>query len=91
MASTSGGLLDEEGLRSRLSQLRTEFAVFDRVIFKHKNQHRRTAYFGRLLKVRRDLRLLNSAGLDEILKLAFQVLHGKKPKQMIYVLQSECH
>ncbi|CAN6460116.1 unnamed protein product [Victoria cruziana] len=86
MASTSGELRDEEG-PTCLSQLRTEFNVFDRIIFKHKNQHRRTPYFSRLLKVRRDLCLLNSAGLEEILKFAFQVIHGKNPKQIIYILE----
>ncbi|CDP04319.1 unnamed protein product [Coffea canephora] len=61
----------------------TEFGILDRIVYKNKNQHRRWSYFQYLLKVRRDLRLLQSAKLEEILNSCFLVIHGKGPKQKL--------
>jgi len=41
----------EEKLKSQLSQLELEQAVFERMVYKNKNQHRRCSYFQYLLKV----------------------------------------
>ncbi|KAI7982874.1 hypothetical protein LOK49_LG15G02140 [Camellia lanceoleosa] len=40
-----------------------------------------------LLKVRRDLRLLQSAHIEEIVSSSFQVIHGTKPKQKVQLLE----
>ncbi|MQL82892.1 hypothetical protein Taro_015377 [Colocasia esculenta] len=78
---------EEERLKLFLLQLRSESGILDRMIYKNKNQHRRCTYFQSLLKVRRDMRLLLSMGLEEILKSAFQVIHGKNPAQRVYLLE----
>ncbi|PHT43930.1 hypothetical protein CQW23_17955 [Capsicum baccatum] len=78
----------EERLNSFLSQLQTDFAILDRLVYKNKNQHRRCSYFQYLLKVRRDLRLLQAANLEEVLSASFQVLYGKRPKQKVQLLES---
>lgn len=41
----------EQRLKSFLAQLRTEFGILDRIVYKNKNQHRRSFYFQFLLKV----------------------------------------
>lgn len=41
----------EEKLKSQLHQLELEQAVFERMVYKNKNQHRRCSYFHYLLKV----------------------------------------
>ncbi|MCD7462387.1 hypothetical protein HAX54_048406 [Datura stramonium] len=38
--------------------------------------------------VRRDLRLLQAANLEEVLSASFQVLYGKRPKQKVQLLES---
>ncbi|GMP47950.1 hypothetical protein CsSME_00015478 [Camellia sinensis var. sinensis] len=38
--------------------------------------------------VRRDLRLLQSAHIEEIVSSSFQVIHGTKPKQKVQLLES---
>ncbi|XP_059662511.1 uncharacterized protein LOC132308442 isoform X2 [Cornus florida] len=78
----------EERLKSFLGQLKTECGILDRIVYKNKNQHRRCLYFQYLLKVRRNLKLLQSASLEEILSSSFQVLSGKKPKQKVNLLES---
>ncbi|CAI9088455.1 OLC1v1022787C1 [Oldenlandia corymbosa var. corymbosa] len=80
--------LVEERLKSFLGQLKTEYGILDRIVYKNKNQHRRCSYFQYLLKVRRDLRLLQSTKLEEILNSCFLVIHGKKPKQKVQLLES---
>jgi hypothetical protein len=52
-------------LREQLSQLRIESGLFLRLMYKNKNQHRRTHYYQRLSEVRRNLQQLSGAGLDE--------------------------
>lgn len=41
----------EEKVRSQLEQLKLERAIFERLVYKNKNQHRRSSYFQYLLKV----------------------------------------
>jgi len=41
----------EQRLNTFVSQLQTEFAILDRLVYKNKNQHRRCSYFQYLLKV----------------------------------------
>uniref|UniRef100_M1B3D0 Nucleolus and neural progenitor protein-like N-terminal domain-containing protein n=1 Tax=Solanum tuberosum TaxID=4113 RepID=M1B3D0_SOLTU len=78
----------EQRLNTFVSQLQTEFAILDRLVYKNKNQHRRCSYFQYLLKVRRDVRLLQTANLEEVLSASFQVLNGKRPKQKVQLLGS---
>ncbi|PRQ31664.1 hypothetical protein RchiOBHm_Chr5g0037971 [Rosa chinensis] len=78
----------EEKLMSLLGQLRAERAILERVVYKNKNQHRRSSYFQYLMKVRRDLRLLQSTKLEEILGCCFQSITGKRPKQKMHLLES---
>ncbi|CAF1929421.1 BnaC05g26990D [Brassica napus] len=60
------------------------------MVYKNKNQHRRCSYFHYLLKVRRDLRLLRTANMEEILRPCFHVIliSGKGTKQKLHVLES---
>ncbi|KAJ8646157.1 hypothetical protein MRB53_007905 [Persea americana] len=85
MSSESANL--EERLKSLIAQLKTESGILDRIVYKGKNQHRHCLYFQCLLKVRRDVRLLISAGLEEILSYHFQIINGDKPKQKVYLLE----
>ncbi|XP_020534485.1 uncharacterized protein LOC105632913 [Jatropha curcas] len=78
----------EERLKSFLGHLKAEHGIFERIVYKNKNQHRRSSYFQYLLKVRRDLRLLQSAKLEELLTSCFHVITGKKPKQKVHLLES---
>uniref|UniRef100_A0A2P2JWF6 Uncharacterized protein MANES_03G127300 n=1 Tax=Rhizophora mucronata TaxID=61149 RepID=A0A2P2JWF6_RHIMU len=78
----------EERMKSFLEQLQAESGVFERMVYKNKNQHRRSSYFQYILKVRRDLRLLRSAKLEDIISSCFQVINGKKPKKMVHLLES---
>ncbi|CAH8313012.1 unnamed protein product [Eruca vesicaria subsp. sativa] len=78
----------EEKLKSHLRLLELEHAVFERMVYKNKNQHRRCSYFQYLLKVRRDLRLLRTANMEEILRPCFHVLSGTGTKQKLHVLES---
>ncbi|WCJ37195.1 hypothetical protein M5689_018347 [Euphorbia peplus] len=78
----------EERLKSFLEQLSTEYGIFERIVYKNKNQHRRSSYFQSLLKVRSDLRLLQSAKLDEMLACCCHVISGKKPQQKLHLLES---
>ncbi|XP_050219869.1 uncharacterized protein LOC126670234 isoform X2 [Mercurialis annua] len=78
----------EGRLKSFLEQFKTECGIFERIVYKNKNQHRRSSYFHYLLKVRRDLRLLQSAKLEEILASCFHVITERKPKQKVHLLES---
>ncbi|CAF2081463.1 BnaC06g04140D [Brassica napus] len=78
----------EEKLKSQLRLLELEHAVFERMVYKNKNQHRRCSYFQYLLKVRRDLRLLRTANMVEILRPCFHVIAGTGTKQKLHVLES---
>ncbi|KAK6934418.1 Nucleolus and neural progenitor protein-like, N-terminal domain, partial [Dillenia turbinata] len=78
----------EERLKSFIPQLQSEGEILERIVYKNKDQHRRCSYFRYLLKVRRDLKLLLSAHLEEILDSCFLVINGKKPKQKVHLLES---
>ncbi|KAH6814940.1 hypothetical protein C2S51_019760 [Perilla frutescens var. frutescens] len=77
----------EQRLKSFTGQLQTECGILERLIYKHKNQHRRCSYFQYILKVRRDLKLLKSANLDEVLDSSFLVINGDRPKQKVQLLE----
>ncbi|KAI3466227.1 hypothetical protein Pfo_022890 [Paulownia fortunei] len=78
----------EQRLKSFTGQLQTECGILERLVYKHKNQHRRCSYFQYILKVRRDLKLLKSTNLEEILDASFQVINGNRPKQKVQLLES---
>lgn len=78
----------DERLKSFLGQLQVEYGILDRIVYKNKNQHRRCSYFQYLVKVRRDLRLLQSARVEEILKSSFELIRGTRPKQKVQLLES---
>ncbi|KAM3696480.1 hypothetical protein ACB098_06G042100 [Castanea mollissima] len=78
----------EQRLTSMLGQLQVECGILERMVYKNKNQHRRCLYFQYLLKVRRDIRLLQSAKLEEIVGSCFLVITGKRPKQKVHLLES---
>uniref|UniRef100_A0A2N9I328 Nucleolus and neural progenitor protein-like N-terminal domain-containing protein n=1 Tax=Fagus sylvatica TaxID=28930 RepID=A0A2N9I328_FAGSY len=71
----------EQRLTSMLGQLQVECGILERMVYKNKNQHRRCLYFQYLMKVRRDIRLLQSAKLEELVGSCFLVITGKRPKQ----------
>ncbi|KAH7664125.1 hypothetical protein IHE45_14G100600 [Dioscorea alata] len=76
----------EERLRVHLRQLQTESGILERIVYKNKNQHRRCPYFKSLLKVRRDVNLLNSAMLGDVLSVLFPIIDGKKPAQKAFFI-----
>ncbi|KAF8694928.1 hypothetical protein HU200_038033 [Digitaria exilis] len=76
---------EEQRLRAALRHLQAEAGVLERLVYKHRNQHRGAAYFQYLLKVRRDLKLLLGAGLAEVLNVVFPVLACRKPANTILV------
>ncbi|KAG8365061.1 hypothetical protein BUALT_Bualt18G0063800 [Buddleja alternifolia] len=78
----------EERIKSFTGQLQTECGILERLVYKHKNQHRRCSYFQYLLKVRRDLKLVKLANLEEILDASFLVINGNRPKQKVQLLES---
>uniref|UniRef100_A0A7C9DMA7 Nucleolus and neural progenitor protein-like N-terminal domain-containing protein n=1 Tax=Opuntia streptacantha TaxID=393608 RepID=A0A7C9DMA7_OPUST len=78
----------EERIKSFLCQLEAESSILERIVYKNKNQHRRCFYFQYLLKVRRDLKLLHSVQLDELLDSCFHVISGRKAKQKANLLES---
>eukprot|EP00250_Pteridium_aquilinum_P004906 c15085_g1_i1 orf=107-1216(+) len=51
-----------------LLQLQNEITIFERLMYKNANQHRRALYFRRLCQVRRDLRLVQAAHLTELIQ-----------------------
>ncbi|WVZ06858.1 hypothetical protein V8G54_020204 [Vigna mungo] len=69
----------EARITSMLPQLQSECGILQRIVYKNKNQHRRSSYFQRLLKVRRDLRLLQSANLEDLVTSCLLVIKGDKP------------
>ncbi|PWZ21553.1 hypothetical protein Zm00014a_031426 [Zea mays] len=84
-AGTAGEGDEEQRLRAALCHLQAEAGVLERLVYKHRNQHRGAAYFQYLLKVRRDLKLLLGAGLAEVLNAVFPVLACRKPANTILV------
>ncbi|KAI3831952.1 hypothetical protein MKX03_036589 [Papaver bracteatum] len=78
----------EQRLNSFLIQLQNEFRVLDRIFYKGKNQHRRCFYFQYIMKVRRDVKLLLSAGLQEMWDFLFQIINEKKPTRTVNLVES---
>ncbi|GJM98347.1 hypothetical protein PR202_ga15348 [Eleusine coracana subsp. coracana] len=74
---------EENRLRSALHHLQAEAGVLERLVYKHRNQHRGAAYFQYLVKVRRDLKLLLGAGLADVINAVFPVLASRKPVNTI--------
>ncbi|KAF7815797.1 uncharacterized protein G2W53_029766 [Senna tora] len=70
-----------------LDQLQAEHGILERMVYKNKNQHRRCSYFKYLLKVRRDLKLLQSTNLKELVISCFLVIKGDRPKQKVHLLE----
>ncbi|XP_020519556.1 uncharacterized protein LOC18422181 isoform X2 [Amborella trichopoda] len=77
----------ETKLKSNLVQLQIESDIFDRLLYKNRNQHRRCQYFQWLMRVRRDLKLFKSAGLEDIINSFFQAVNGKKPTLKVHLLE----
>ncbi|RCV19742.1 hypothetical protein SETIT_3G409500v2 [Setaria italica] len=80
---------EEQRLRAALRHLQAEAGVLERLVYKHRNQHRGAAYFQYLLKVRRDLKLLLGADLAQVLNAVFPVLASRKPANTILVLTEQ--
>lgn len=78
----------EERLKVQLLQLWSESENFQRLMYKNKNQHRRCLYYRALSKVRRDLRLFETADLKNILNKYFQIIGRNNPAQTINPLES---
>ncbi|XP_061353534.1 uncharacterized protein LOC133298282 isoform X2 [Gastrolobium bilobum] len=78
----------EARITSMFGQLQYECGILQRMIYKNKNQHRRCSYFQRILKVGRDLRLLQSANLEELVSSCLLVIKGDRPKQKVHLLES---
>ncbi|KAM0893081.1 hypothetical protein ACQ4PT_025337 [Festuca glaucescens] len=76
---------EEQRLRAALRHLQAEAGVLERLVYKHRNQHRGAAYFQYLIKVRRDLKLLLSSNLAEVINAAFPVIACRKPANTILV------
>ena len=66
------GSVKEEKLKSLLGQLEAERGILERIVYKNKNQHRRSSYFQYLLKVN----LISSYFYVFFWLLAFWVLFG---------------
>ncbi|MED6107843.1 hypothetical protein PIB30_018130 [Stylosanthes scabra] len=71
-----------------LAQLQCESGILQRLVYKNKNQHRSSSYFQYLLKVNRDLKLLQSANLKELVSSCLLVIKGDRPKQKVHLLES---
>ena len=56
LAQCPEGSAEEHRLRAALRHLQAEAGVLERLVYKHRNQHRGAAYFQYLLKVRLPLR-----------------------------------
>ncbi|KAI4988804.1 hypothetical protein ZWY2020_036121 [Hordeum vulgare] len=76
---------EEHRMRAALRHLQAEAGVLERLVYKHRNQHRGAAYFQYLIKVRRDLKLLLSANLAEVINAVFPVITYRKPANTILV------
>uniref|UniRef100_A0A453KZ97 Nucleolus and neural progenitor protein-like N-terminal domain-containing protein n=2 Tax=Aegilops tauschii subsp. strangulata TaxID=200361 RepID=A0A453KZ97_AEGTS len=83
MAQCQEGSAEEHRLRAALRHLQAEAGVLERLVYKHRNQHRGAAYFQYLLKVRRDLKLLLGANLMEVINAVFPVITCRKPANTI--------
>ncbi|KAH9613026.1 hypothetical protein KSS87_019856 [Heliosperma pusillum] len=78
----------EGRLKTFVSQLQVENGILDRIVYKNKNQHRRCSYFQYLLKVRRNLKILGSIHMEELLDCCFNVITGRKAKAKAHFLET---
>lgn len=69
-------------LREIFTQVWDENATFQRIMYKNQNQHRRTMYFRRLVQVRRDLLLLQSFGLKDVVETLSHCVSFSKQKAL---------
>ncbi|KAL8127275.1 uncharacterized protein LOC141721289 isoform X1 [Apium graveolens] len=76
----------EMRLKCFLEKLQVESSILDKIVYKNKNQHKHCLYFHHLLKIRSDLRLLHSAGLEEILSSLFEFIKERRSKQKLQLL-----
>lgn len=76
---------EEQRLRAALRHLQAEAGVLERLVYKHRNQHRGAAYFQYLIKVRRDLKLLLGSNIAEVINAVFPVIACRKPANTILV------
>ncbi|VAH88087.1 unnamed protein product [Triticum turgidum subsp. durum] len=84
-ATRPEGSAEEHRMRAALRHLQAEAGVLERLVYKHRNQHRGAAYFQYLLKVRRDEKLLLGANLMEVISAVFPVITCRKPANTILV------
>uniref|UniRef100_J3MYZ0 Nucleolus and neural progenitor protein-like N-terminal domain-containing protein n=1 Tax=Oryza brachyantha TaxID=4533 RepID=J3MYZ0_ORYBR len=77
---------EEDRLRGALRSLQQEAGVLERLVYKHRNQHRGAAYFQYLLRVRRDVKLLLATGLGDVLTAVSPVVASRKPANTILVV-----
>ncbi|XP_017240575.1 uncharacterized protein LOC108213304 [Daucus carota subsp. sativus] len=77
----------EKRLKSFLEKLQVESSILDRIVYKNKNQHKHCLYFQYLVKIRSDLRLLHSAGLEEILSSLFEFIMERRSKQKLQLFK----
>ncbi|KAK1391825.1 hypothetical protein POM88_010881 [Heracleum sosnowskyi] len=76
----------ETRLKCFLEKLQLESRILDKIVYKNKNQHKHCLYFPLLLKIKSDLRLLHSAGLEEILSTLFEFIKERRSKQKLQLL-----
>ncbi|XP_051188649.1 uncharacterized protein [Lolium perenne] len=74
---------EEQRVRAALRHLQAEAGVLERLVYKHRNQHRGAAYFQYLIKVRRDLKLLLGSNLPDVINAVFPVIACRKPANTI--------
>ncbi|MCO5561477.1 hypothetical protein L7F22_015098 [Adiantum nelumboides] len=73
----------EHRVQEALLQLTNETIIFERLMYKSVNQHRRALYFRRLCQVRRDLRLLQSAKLTELIQNVLKYIANNSRKPLL--------
>lgn len=76
----------ETRLKCFLENLQLESRILDKIVYKNKNQHKHCLYFHLLLKIKSDLRLLHSAGLEEILSTLFEFIKERRSRQKLQLL-----
>ncbi|CAM6100336.1 unnamed protein product [Calypogeia fissa] len=69
-------------LREQVSQLKIELGLFLRLMYKNKNQHRRTLYYQRLSEVRRDMQMFSKLELDETVESLGKFFSAKRPDSL---------
>ncbi|XLR03699.1 hypothetical protein S83_069897, partial [Arachis hypogaea] len=78
----------EARITPMFAQLQCECGILQRLIYKNRNQHRRSSYFQHVLKVSRDIKLLQSTNLEELVSSCLLVIKGDRPKQKVHLFES---